>query len=418
MTQSRLCWILILILIGLALAGCTGVVTPDDDEEPRPRPVVTVTEEEQHLVEADNAFGLKLFHELSRAEPDANLFISPLSVSMALGMTLNGAAGDTRTDMEATLELAGLSMDDINASYRTLIDLFTTLDERVVFEIANSIWYRDSFAVEQSFLDLNTTYFDAEVSPLDFNRADAPDVINAWVDENTHGKIKKIVEGGIDPQTIMFLINAIYFKGDWTYRFDEDLTQDDAFTRTDGTTTPVRMMTMEDATFRYAHQPDFQAIDLPYGDSLFSMTIFLPREGLPLDAFVADLDRAAWNEHIDRLTPATVDVLQMPTFTLEYEVSLKEALSALGMEGAFDPARADFSGINPQQRDLHISEVKHKTFVEVNEEGTEAAAVTSVVIDVTSVGEPTVMRIDRPFVFAIREHATGSILFIGQITDP
>ena len=414
MMKSHLSWILI-----LSFVGCTGVVAPDEEPEPRPRPVVTVSESEQQLVEADNAFGLKLFQELSEGEPDANLFISPLSVSMALGMTLNGAAGDTRADMEKTLELAGLSMDEINASYRALIDLFTTLDERVVFEIANSIWYRESFTVEQDFLDLNTAYFDAAVRALDFNSADAPDIINAWVDENTHGKIKKIVEGGIDPLTAMYLINAIYFKGDWTYQFEEDLTQDDTFTRADGSTTPVRMMNMPGATVLYTQQPDFQAVDLPYGDSLFSMTLFLPRRDLPLDAFVAGLDAATWNERIAHLAPAELELLQMPKFKLEYEVSLKEALSALGMDGAFDPSRADFSGINPQQRDLHISDVRHKTFVEVNEEGTEAAAVTSVVIDVTSVGEPSItMRIDRPFVFAIREHATGSILFIGQITDP
>ncbi len=414
----RLFWIPVVLLVGLSLAGCNGAVTPEDDLDPTPRPVVTVTEEEQQLIEADNAFGLKLFHELSRAEPEANLFISPLSVSMALGMTLNGAAGDTRADMETTLELAGLSMDDVNASYRTLIDLFTTLDERVVFEIAHSIWYRDSFAVEQTFLDLNTAYFDAAVRALDFDGTDAPDIINAWVDENTHGKIKKIIDGGIDPLTMMFLINAIYFKGDWTYRFDEKLTQDDTFTRADGSTSPVRMMTMPEATFRYTQQPDFQAVDLPYGDSLFSMTILLPRDGLPLADFIADLNTATWNEWTARLAPVKLDLLQMPTFKLEYEVSLKAALSALGMDVAFDPGRADFSGINPMQSDLHISDVKHKTFVEVDEEGTEAAAVTSVVVGVTSVGEPITMRIDRPFVFAIREHTTGSILFIGQVTNP
>jgi len=405
-------------LVGLSLASCDGAVTPQDDTDPNPRPVVTVTAEQQQLVEADNAFGLKLFQELSKDEPEANLFISPLSVSMALGMTLNGAAGDTRADMETTLELAGLSMDDINASYRTLIDLFTTLDERVVFEIANSIWYRDSFAVEQTFLDINIAYFDATVRALDFGSDEAPGIINAWVDQNTHGKIKKIIDGAIDPLTMMFLINAIYFKGDWTYRFDEKLTQDDTFTRADGTTTPVRMMTMPEATFRYTQQPDFQAVDLPYGDSLFSMTIFLPRDSLPLDDFVADLNPATWNEWIAGMAPASLELFQMPTFKLEYEVSLKAALSALGMDIAFDPGRADFSGINPMQTDLHLSDVKHKTFVEVDEEGTEAAAVTSVVVGVTSVGEPITMRIDRPFVFAIREHATGSILFIGQVTNP
>lgn len=417
--MRRLLWILIAPLVGLSLAGCNGAVAPEDDEEPTPRPVVTVTAEQQHLVEADNAFGVKLFHELSRAAPDANLFISPLSVSMALGMTLNGAGGDTRAAMETTLELAGLSMDEVNASYRTLIDLFTTLDEHVVFDIANAIWHRDAFAVEQTFLDLNTAYFDASVQALDFDSAEAPNVINAWVEEKTRGKIQQIIDGGIDPLTMMYLVNAIYFNGDWTYPFDEDLTRDDTFTRDDGATTPVRMMTMPDAVFRYTDQPDFQAVDLPYGDSLFSMTILLPHDGLPLGDFVAGLDAATWNAWTALLAPAELDLLQMPAFALEYDVSLKQALSALGMDVAFDPGRADFSGINPARGDLHISEVKHKTFIEVDEEGTEAAAVTSVVVGITSIGAtPITMRIDRPFVFAIREHATGAILFIGQVTAP
>lgn len=413
----RCCSLLSLLLVA-GLLGCSDTVAPDaaDQAERDAPPVITLTAQQQRLIEADNAFGLDLFRMLSEAAPDTNVFASPLSVSMALGMTLNGADGETRAEMERTLRLAGLSPDEINASYHTLIDLLTTLDDDVRFEIANSIWYRDTFSVEQAFLDLNTAHFDAAVQALDFDGPEAPNRINAWVDEKTHGKISQIVDGPIDPQTVMYLINAVYFNGDWTHPFDEEMTRDDAFTQADGTTTPVRMMAMYDASFPYLAHDAFQAVDLPYGDSLFTMTIFLPREGVSIDDFVDTLDADDWNAWTAALSPTKLTSLQLPKFKLEYKTSLKDALSALGMEAAFQPGRADFSGINPNQRDLHISDVLHKTFVEVDEEGTEAAAVTSVVVGVTSIGpDPITMRIDRPFVFAIREQATGTILFIGKV---
>ena len=408
------------LLCALFLVGCNGTVAPDEPDQAvdRPeRPVVTVTAQQRHLIEADNTFGLKLFQYLSQAEGEANVFISPLSVSMALGMTLNGAEAETRTAMQQTLEVAGLSLDEVNTAYRALIDLLTTLDTDVSLDIANSIWHRDTFPVEAEFLDRNTTFFDAAVRALDFNNAAAPDIINAWVDEKTQGKIDRIVDG-IDPTTMMFLINAVYFKGGWSYPFDETLTHDAAFNLADGSQKPVRMMT-GGGRLPYTRHADFQAVDLPYGDSLFSMTIFLPREDLALDDFIAGLDAGAWSTWTEGLAPVKMDLLQLPRFKLEYDVSLKEALMAMGMEVAFDPQEANFGGINPDQGDLHISAVQHKTFVEVNEEGAEAAAVTSVVVGVTSVGQtPITMRVDRPFVFAIREQATGTILFIGKVTDP
>ncbi len=403
------------LFIGLAVAGCDSGVS-SDEPEPRTRPVVVLTEQQQQLTDADNTFGLKLFRQLGQAEGDTNVFISPLSVSMALGMTLNGAAGDTRTAMEKTLELSGLSMDEINTAFRDLIDLYTTLDERVQFEIANSIWYRDGFFVEPDFLEINATYFDAVVQALNFSSAEASEIMNAWVEEKTHGKIEKIVPDEIQADVVMYLINAIYFKGDWTYTFDQNLTHDAPFTNADGSKTTLPMMSMRDARLSYTQGENYQAIDLPYGDSLFSMTIFLPREDVPLPEFVAGLSPEAWTEATARLATVDFGLLEMPRFKLEYDVSLIEALTALGMGVAFNSRTSDFSLINPHRGDLYISEVRHKTFVEVNEEGTEAAAATSVELSIESVGAtPIVMRIDRPFVFAIREHASGAILFIGQV---
>ncbi len=406
-----------LILLGVLLGGLAWAGCADEAVGPE-RPQVQLTQAQQQVVAADNAFGLKLFRRLSQDEGDANVFISPLSVSMALGMTLNGALGDTRAAIAQTLDVAGLPPEEINAAYRTLIDVLTSLDSKVRLDLANAIWYRQGFAVEPAFLDANRTFFDAEVRALDFGNPEAAGIINGWVKDKTQGRIDKIVDPPISPLTMLYLINAVYFRGDWTYRFDKAKTQNDTFTRADGSTTTVRMMTMEQASLPYLAGESFQAVDLPYGDSLFSMTLFLPDEGTHLDSFVARLSRENWDAWTGRLAPANFERVQLPRFNLEYKASLNQALAALGMDVAFDPGRADFGGINPQEKDLHISDVLHKTFVAVDEEGTEAAAVTAVVIGVTSTPQRLTLRLDRPFVFAIREQATDAILFIGKVTDP
>lgn len=367
---------------------------------------------EKKLVEADEKFGLKLFRRVVQSEPDKNVFISPLSVSMALGMTYNGAAGTTEEAMRHVLEFGDLSFEEINESFQSLIALLSQLDPRVRFDIANSIWYRLGFDVEQDFIDVNQTYFDAEVRGLDFSSPDAIDVINGWVDQNTNGKIQEIIDS-INPLTVMFLINAIYFKGTWTYEFDKDLTSDDLFTTPDGSQIPCKMMNQE-GEFLYLETDDFQAVDLPYGDERFSMTIFLPRPGKSVDSLIAQFTPENWTGWIGSLSKTSLN-LQFPKFKLEYEIKLNDVLQALGMGICFEPGQADFSKMN-RDFDLFISQVKHKTFVEVDEEGTEAAAVTVVEIRLTSTG--SVMRVDRPFVFVIRENQSNTLLFMGKIVAP
>ena len=405
-----------LFFLSLLAGGCT-LMEPDEDEAPAElRPL---TSAEVQISEADNRFGLKLFRALSEDEQDANLFISPLSVSMALGMTMNGADGETLAAMQEALELAGLSEEEINTSYQSLIELLTNLDREVIFEIANSIWYRQGFAVEPPFVDASETYFDAAIREADFDSPAAVQAINGWVAEQTHGKIDKIIEE-IDPDVVMFLINAIYFKGTWTYEFDESDTRDDTFTQHDGTDVQVPMMHQE-ADLPYFETEAFQAVDLPYGDSLFSMTVLLPREGHDVDALADEINPEQWNDWMGRFETRSVD-LRLPRFKLEYEKKLNDVLKALGMEVAFEPYQANFSRINEPRRtgrvdSLYIKFVKHKTFVEVNEEGTEAAAVTVVAIAVTcgGCGGATAMHVNRPFVFAIRERHSGTILFIGKV---
>jgi len=369
---------------------------------------------EKALVEADVKFGLKLFRDIVQAEQDRNIFISPLSVSMALGMAYNGSAGSTQEAMRNTLEYGDLSSDEINASFQSLIALLSQLDPQVQFQIANSIWYRLDFPVSQDFIDVNQTFFDAEVRELDFSAPEAPGIINAWVNDKTHGKIKDIIDS-IDPLTMLYLINAIYFKGAWVSEFDKDLTRDDHFTASDGSQIPVRMMQQENE-FQYFETNDFQAIDLPYGNGKFSMMILLPKRQKTPDSLISDFTQENWAEWMASFSEKKGS-LMFPKFKMEYEILLKSILTNLGMGIAFSE-QANFTGIH-EDGGLLISEVIHKTFIEVDEEGTEAAAVTAVVVGATSV-DPTsfTMRVDRPFVFAIREKQSNTLLFMGKIVEP
>ncbi|MBU0528222.1 serpin family protein [bacterium] len=404
--------ILVLSLMFLLIMSC-DICEIDNNEKIPPRELSVF---EEQLVSSDNIFGIKLFKALNDAEPDSNLFISPLSVSMALGMALNGAADSTYEAMKNTLELNGLSETEINQAYKDLIELLVNLDKKVVMQIANSIWYRDNFTVEPDFIDVNKTYFDAEVQALDFDDANAPNIINNWVDENTNGLIKKIIDGDIPPEIVMYLINAVYFKGTWTYEFDEKDTKDELFNNYDNSISTIPLM-LQEADFPYFETDDFQVVDLPYGDSLFTMTVILPKDGEDINEIAKTIDNDTWINWTNQLYTNEVKVY-LPKFTLEWESSLVDVLVTLGMGIAFDPYQADFSRINPNPygvENLYISDVIHKAIVKVNEEGTEAAAVTSVEFGLTSIPQIVEIRIDHPFIFAIRERYSGTILFMGKV---
>jgi serpin B len=376
-----------------------------------------LTVAEEKLVEADNRFAFKLFRQVNTDEEDgANVFISPLSVGMALGMTYNGAAGTTRDAMQQTLELQGLTLQEVNESYQSLIRLLVDLDPRVELLIANSIWYRQGIQVVPAFIDVNRQYFDAEVTALDFDNPAAANLINQWVDTKTRGRIDRIIDPPIPVEMIMYLINAIYFKGDWTSKFDKDLTRNAPFTLANGSQTSVP--TMESGAkipIRTFGDSDVLVADLPYGGRAYSMTLVVPHEASQIVELSHTLTRDRWNTWIGALQNDSIEVY-MPKFTVEYEVTLNDVLKALGMAVAFSQAEADFSNLYAGPQRAYISEVKHKTFVEVNEEGTTAAAVTSVGVGVTSI--PQVVRVDRPFIFAIRERLSGTIVFMGRMMNP
>jgi serpin B len=367
---------------------------------------------ETKIIGAANDFSFALFRTVAPARPDSNVFISPLSASLALGMTMNGAAGATYDQMRSVLAFGAATESDINGGYKSLVELLLGLDPQVDLRIASSVWYRAGFVFHQAFLDASRRWFGAEVSALDFTSPVAPTTINDWVSTATAGKIPRIIDQ-IQRGQVMFLINAIYFKGSWRERFDPSLTQDAPFHGVAGDQ-PAKLM-HRTGSIRYLATPDFEAVDLPYGNSAFTMTVVLPRAGRRLDTLPSSLQSAQWSAWMDQLREREVD-LYLPRFRLEWSRTLNGDLTALGMRDAFVDGGADFTRLSPRGRELFISEVKQKTVVDVNEEGTEAAAVTSVGISITSVGPAmTVVRVDRPFLLVIRERLSGTILFMGKI---
>ena len=399
----------LLVFFGL---GCDSTGPEDTADAPPPRPL---TAAEDQVVDADNAFGLTLLRSTVDTEgASKNVFLSPLSVSMALGMTLNGARGETRAAMEAALEKQDLSPTEINDAYRGLIDLLEGLDPNVEVALANSIWYRKGLPVRHAFIDTNRTHFDAEVAGLDFSAPAASEQINGWVDDETRGNISEIVPSRIPPHIVMYLINATYFKGQWRDQFDPSNTAPEPFHRGDGSTVSVPMMEKTEDVVHPTYQTDqFRAVDIAYGDSLYSMTVLLPHEDASVQSVVDSLDAETWRKVTEGLAPQSLSRLQMPKFTLRYEKTLNDVLTDLGMGVAFTK-RANFRDI--ADLSLAIDEVKHKTFLQVDEEGTEASAATSVGIEITSA--PPSFVVDRPFVVAIRENHSGTILFIGTVMDP
>ncbi len=319
--------------------------------------------------------------------------------------------------MEETLELTGLTVDEINTNYKLLIDALVSVDPKVLLSIANSIWYKHTFPVEQDFLTVNQNYYYAEVSPLDFLDPDAVNIINNWIADKTNDLITKVLER-IPADAVMYLINAIYFKGIWKFEFDEAETEEEPFYLSNGTTKDVPMM-IQEASVNYLSNDLIQAVELQYGYGNYSMIILLPQYNKTLDDIINELNNENWNSWLSEFYEAEKVQIHLPKFKFEYEDSLNNELISMGMGIAFDPYNADFSKINPA-RQLYISRVIHKSFIEVNEEGTEAAAVTVVEICETTSGVPTYItfNVNRPFLFAIREKDTNTIIFIGRVMEP
>jgi serine protease inhibitor len=373
---------------------------------------------EQPLIEANSRFAFKLFARLVEQEPDKNIFISPISIALALAMTYNGAAGETARAMAETLELGEMSLEALNQASAELLRGLGQIEPQIQLAIGSSLWMRQGIGFQPDFLQRSQQFYAAFPTSLDFGAPDSVAQINAWVSQQTNGLIAEIIDR-LDPLAILVLLNAIFFKGIWRVPFDPGLTSEHLFTLADGQQKSVPMMQGED-TWSVYWDGMLAGISLPYGAGRVRMDIFLPDEKGGLAGFYSRLHATNWQLWIRQFRPVE-GKLVMPRFKLEYEASLNDALSALGMEVAFDPQRADFSGMCRTQADrVAIGQVLHKAFVEVDEQGTEATAVTMEdrALGMVMGDKRFKLVIDRPFFFAIRDAQTNAILFLGSIVDP
>ncbi len=389
--------------------GCRENMTPSPGGEK-----IVLNDKSLKLVQASNSFSFSLLNKSLDGTAE-NRMISPLSVSQALSMTLNGASGNTLEAIQKTLGLDGLTKEEINMINNDLTTAIQKADPNVVMNIANSIWIRKDFAVLDPFITANQTYYNAQVSKIAFNTA-ALSTINKWVSDKTNGKIPTILQS-ISDNEIMFLINAIYFNGKWKYQFETSKTQNEQFTCTNKTTISVPMMKMENS-FGYSVQSGYKALKMPYGADKFQMILLLPDIGNTPDNIAEKLNPTNWETLMTGLRTKTKLPIWVPKWKFSWEKTMNDILISLGMKVAFDPNYANFSAINPDNN-LYITKVIHKTFIDVTESGTEAAAVTSVGVGITSMPvDPPSFYLIRPFLFFITEEDTGAILFAGKVENP
>jgi len=375
---------------------------------------INLTLKQASLVESENSFAFDIFQEVLTATPETeNLIISPLSISCALSMTVNGANNETRDAMLDALRVSNLTPDDINQSYKDLTAALLSVDKRVLINIANSVWTENNFVVKKPFTDILTNYYNAEARSFDINDATAPAQINKWIEDHTNGLIKDMLDN-LNDNTVMLLINAIYFKGKWKFEFDKTATTARNFTKADGSTASVQSMHQTE-THKIYRGNGFVLAEIPYGQGNFVMDIILP-DNNSFTSVSPLLTANNFNNWISTLSDQKVN-FYLPRFKYDYKKKLKEILSNMGMGIAFTD-NADFSNISDLS--LLINDVTHQAFIETNEEGTEAAAATVVDVGVTSAGpdDPVLLDVNRPFIYFIRETTTNSILFMGKVTNP
>ncbi|MFP4470052.1 MAG: serpin family protein [Bacteroidales bacterium] len=400
------------------LLFCVIIFSACEKSNPDPGPqdpaVINLTPKASEVIGYTNNFGIRLFQAVAQDEPDENLMISPLSAGVALTMLLNGCDGNTYSQIKELLSYDDLSTEEINGAYRSLTEQLLAADPKVQLALANAVWYRNGFVVKSPFVETMQTDFDARTESLDFSSPLALETINGWAADNTNGKINQVLDQ-ISGDAMMFLMNALYFKGDWTWQFDPELTADGPFYLQDGTSITVPMMQGKINAKTFMGE-GFAALELFYGRKNFSMVIVLPDDGL--ENWLENLEPSGWTSvttGLDQESFLHEVMVTLPKFSFEYEKRLNDQLQALGMSDAFNPALADLSRIADAQ--LFVSFVKQNTFIDVNEEGTEAAAVTTIGVETTSVGEDQ-FDVDRPFVFAIREQTTNTLMFIGKVENP
>jgi len=416
-------------LTPLFLCAALSFVIACGGDDPKEDPAVTLKYQaaDDHaaavspeVVAANNDFAARIFKAMATAEPGKNLMISPLSIEIALAMTMNGASGGNLAEMRTVLGFDDQTLAAIDAQFLHLIKSLESADKDMVLAIANSVWMDELFEprLKSAFKEALLNSFEAEPYTVDMADTATADLINQWVSDNTSGKIEKIIDD-INADTVMFLINALYFKAAWTVTFDEDRTYDGQFELTDGTDKTVKMMTFKDAqdfkffSSGYGAAGGYSAVRLPYGRDKFAFYGFVPNDGT-VDEFIVRMADEGLDGFFSNLTEKKEVPVLLPKFKFAYEKSLNDILKGLGMEQLFVPG--GLMNMAEPGDGLYVSEVKHKTYIEVNEQGTEAAAVTSVEVGDTAI--PEGFYATKPFVFVIRDDRSGTILFMGKVEDP
>ncbi|MCF3107434.1 serpin family protein [Niabella sp. CC-SYL272] len=392
----------------LILGSCSKAISGKPDPKSSKQTPIAIS---APVSASMSAFSFSFFKELQKKQPSgSNIFISPLSLHMAMSMVANGATGETRDEILDALQAKDLSADSLNAACFTLLEELPKADPAVTLGLANVVFYKNSFPVEASFLKTLNDYYKAGAAGLSFQPSDLP-VINKWASDHTNGKITKVLDQ-LDPDLVLLLMNALYFKGDWRVKFDKSQTRPETFTKADGSTMQVNMMHRTD-TIRYAAATDFDAIQKPYGNGQFTLTVLLPKTNAVADLF-NQMDAQKWDalQHSFYTTKLEIGI---PSFKLKQEFTLNQTLEAMGIKKAFGSG-ASFDALSKAA--VQINLVKQNTFAALDEEGTEAAAVTTVGINVTSAGPPSRFICNRPFGIIISEHTSKSILFMGAISQP
>jgi serpin B len=407
MKKALLSMVVLLLVIPI-VSGCGASSSPPTPSNQPPKSYNLQAES------SDFAFGL--FQQVASGDYVDNIVLSPLSAKLALAMAYNGAVGETKDAMAGVLDLEGMSLEEVNEQLGNLMLSLEQADEKVLLEIANSLWANEDYELRQDFVERCRESYEAEVANLDFSDPEAPGTINAWVKEKTHDKIEKIIDR-LTPELALILINAVYFNGKWQTQFDASLTEDGDFHLMDGNTVTAPLMRRA-GEYSYYESEDLQAVSLPYGEGRMSMYVVLPSEGMDYGEFLSTLNEADWEQWMGMFEDREGELV-LPRFKVEYEKELSDALEAMGMESAFKGGLDDIFTDNTAGP-TYISKVLQKTYIDVNEEGTEAAAVTSVEVEMTAMPdtEPFAMRVDRPFFFTIRDNQTGALIFMGSITNP
>lgn len=397
---------------------CILAACPSDDNfssQPKPRKDISLTRAEQEMTDMGTDFAFRFFSQVCKTEnKHPNLLISPLSATLCLSMITNGAANNTLEEMKTVLGFSDYSLEEMNNYNQKLVSALLELDNTTRLGIANSIWIKQGFGVYDDFVNVNKKVYDAQVKELDFASPNAKNIINGWCAEKTNNCIKEVLKE-IPEDARLYLLNALYFKGIWKNQFKKSDTESEQFTNADGSRATVYMMNMSGERFNYAENEYFSMAEFPYGNEAFSMVVLLPAEGKSLEECLPQLTDEHWREWSNTLSNATLNV-KLPRFEMEYDKDLIADMQEMGMKDAFDGMHADFS--NMSAADLFVGLLQQYTYVKVDEEGTEAAAVTIGGMSLTALGPSVAIPfyVNRPFVFLIKEKSTGVILFMGKVT--